>query len=174
MGLAVDIPGGTFLHGSGYRPLLPSSPPRKRRSARCEMGLPAGTHRQAGDLPHLSAFFCYPPPGGWVRHPDDPGTTRSQGRLHDHDLHPCPEPGRPIRPEPGRCTLNGRSNPRSLSLAGIFRTPHSLSRSPLTRPFSPNAMIQKLFPHLAYRTNNNRTPHLPQHFLGFIMQSNSR
>jgi len=174
MGLAVDLPGESLLHGPGYGPNLSSSSPRKRRPEGCEMGSRACKDRQAGHLSYIPAFFRYPPAGGWVRYPDHPGISGAQGCFHNHDLHPRPEPGRPVRSKPGRYGVNGSFPIRSLSPTGLSRILRSLTRSTTAHPFTFILRIQMNISHLPENYSYIKSPHFPLYLHNSFRQPNSR
>jgi len=80
----------------------PSPCGRIHRAEGSDCRRPKGGSLEAGDMPYVSPPFCHTPPGGGVRHPHSPGTPGPQGREHDDDLHPRPEPGAGGRPQPSR------------------------------------------------------------------------
>ena len=52
----------------------------------------SGEDRQGSRAAHAAPFLRHPSSGRWLRHPDDPGDPWPRRRLHDDDLHACPEP----------------------------------------------------------------------------------
>ncbi len=116
--------------GAGWVEATASSrrvrPPAGREGGRLEVG-----PHQAGDLSHTPAFLRDPPSRRRLRHPDRPGTSGTQRREHDHDLHARFEPRGPRRTEPGRPPMTGSvryaaSNPQPMQ--GRGRTPGGPSR----------------------------------------------
>ena len=51
-------------------------------------------------------------PPGRTRHPHDPGNARTQGRVHDNDLHPRPEPAPTRRAQPAGSAREALSQAR--------------------------------------------------------------
>ena len=105
VGVAVGVPGVEDSGRPGYRPNLSvAATPldcaacRQRGRSRCRA-------QPEGDVSHLPAFLCDPPPRGWIRHPDDPGAAGPQECADDHDLHARLEPGWARRPQPTRLPL---------------------------------------------------------------------
>ena len=58
------------------------------RAARRHEAVRRAGDRQARDVSHPAPLVRHPPARDRLRHPHDPGAARSQGREHDHDLHP--------------------------------------------------------------------------------------
>ena len=80
---------------------LPAPRPRKHRPAGGEQRGPRRRHREAGNLPHASAFLRDAPPRGRLRHPHRPGVAGAQRRPDDDDLRARAQSWRPADPEPG-------------------------------------------------------------------------
>jgi len=57
---------------------------------------------EADELPHAAPLVRHAPAGGGLRHQDDTGAARPQGRVHDDDLHARAEEGREGRQKPRR------------------------------------------------------------------------
>lgn len=52
------------------------------------------------NLSHVTAFFCYSPAGGRVRHSNHSRVAGAQRRQYDDDLHARPQPRRKMCAEP--------------------------------------------------------------------------
>jgi integron integrase len=59
-------------------------------------------HQQTRYASHPPSFLRNSSARGWLRHSHHPGASGTQGREHDDDLHPRPQPRPPRRSEPAR------------------------------------------------------------------------
>lgn len=122
------------LRGPGHGRAETAPPARVRSTEGREGWSPGVRHRASGHLPFAEAPLRDASARGWIRHSDDSGTARTSGCEHDHDLHPCPEPGRAGRSEstrPSRTkgrppTLSYPATPAGVSLLSRSAYPASL------------------------------------------------
>ena len=78
------------------------------------MGLPRDAVLPGSDQRHAAALVRHPPARGRLRHPDHPGTARSQRCRHHDDLHARAQPRRSRRAE----SVRRPDGPRDGSVAG--------------------------------------------------------
>jgi len=148
---AVRLHLADFDSGSERRP---PPPPRVGPTARLQASASGFRNRQTRQLPHPATLLRDASPGRRLRRPHDSRALGSQRRQHHHDLHPCPQPRRPRRPQPpghGRRLPAPRipapmRNPRSTIGATHLSTLH-LVPSPHLRPkWNPNVSARLLRP----------------------------
>jgi len=87
---------GSTDHGENTAP----PPARDRPAAGRTVRGAQYRYRKARRLPHAAALLRHPPARVGRGHPHGAGTARAQRRLDDDDLHPRPEPARPVGTQP--------------------------------------------------------------------------
>jgi len=110
VGLAVAVSCQEVVGRSAERNSEKASRAREGFAACGSSGDVGERRSEASDLPHVPALLRDAPSRGRVRHPDDPGVTRSRGCGDDDDLHARVEsPRQPRRAEPGGPAARARS-----------------------------------------------------------------